>query len=94
MVILTMTIERMCIVWDERGVSEALTSGIGSLVAAVICYWAMSIEELQFAIQRLQEVYQITIPNNLKLTILLIDQTIPGEPDVGSTWLPSWYCDS
>ena len=33
MVILTMTIERMCITWDERGASEAIKSGIGSLVS-------------------------------------------------------------
>ncbi|AWN72954.1 inactive transglutaminase family protein [Legionella anisa] len=50
MVILTMTIERMCITWDERGASEAIKSGIGSLVAAVISYWAMSYEPLQYLI--------------------------------------------
>lgn len=50
MVILTMTIERMCITWDERGASEAIKSGIGSLVAAVISYEAMSYEPLQYLI--------------------------------------------
>ncbi|CAM2734265.1 membrane-associated HD superfamily hydrolase [Legionella steigerwaltii] len=50
MVILTMTIERMCITWDERGASEAIKSGIGSLVAAVISYWAMSYEPLQYLV--------------------------------------------
>ncbi|KTD42897.1 inactive transglutaminase family protein [Legionella parisiensis] len=50
MVILTMTIERMCITWDERGASEAIKSGVGSLVAAVISYWAMSYEPLQYLI--------------------------------------------
>lgn len=49
-IILTMTIERMCITWDERGASEAIKSGIGSLVAAVISYWAMSYEPLQYLI--------------------------------------------
>lgn len=48
MVILTMTIERMCITWDERGAGEAIKSGIGSLFAAVISYWAMSYEPLQY----------------------------------------------
>lgn len=48
MVILTMTIERMCITWDERGASEAIKSGFGSLVAAVISYWAMSYEPVQY----------------------------------------------
>lgn len=50
MVILTMTIERMCITWDERGASEAIKSGIGSLAAAVISYWAMSYEPLQYLV--------------------------------------------
>ncbi|MBN9231446.1 MAG: hypothetical protein BGO90_07700 [Legionella sp. 40-6] len=50
MVILTMTIERMCITWDERGASEAIKSGVGSLFAAVISYWAMSYEPLQYLI--------------------------------------------
>lgn len=50
MIILTMTIERMCITWDERGASEALKSGIGSLIAAVLSYWAMSNEALQYLV--------------------------------------------
>ena len=50
MVILTMTIERMCITWDERGAAEALKSGLGSLFAAVISYWAMSFEPLQYLV--------------------------------------------
>lgn len=48
MVILTMTIERMCITWDERGASEAIRSGIGSLFAAVVAYFAMNITFLQY----------------------------------------------
>jgi hypothetical protein len=50
MVILTMTIERMCITWDERGASEAFKSGIGSLVAAVIAFVAMSFSPMQYLI--------------------------------------------
>lgn len=50
MVILTMTIERMCITWDERGAGEAIKSGVGSLVSAVIAYWAMSYEPLQYLV--------------------------------------------
>lgn len=50
MVILTMTIERMCITWDERGASEAIKSGAGSLVAAVLSYWAMSNEAVQYLV--------------------------------------------
>lgn len=48
MIILTMTIERMCITWDERGAFEAIKAGLGSLLAAVICYWVMSQPEIQY----------------------------------------------
>ncbi|WED43005.1 inactive transglutaminase family protein [Legionella cardiaca] len=50
MVILTMTIERMCITWDERGASDAIKSGIGSLVAAVIAFGAMNYEPMQYLV--------------------------------------------
>jgi hypothetical protein len=50
MVILTMTIERMCITWDERGAGDAIKSGIGSLVAAVIAFGAMNYPPLQYLI--------------------------------------------
>lgn len=42
MVILTMTIERMSIVWDERGPAEAIHQGVGSLAAATLVYLVMS----------------------------------------------------
>jgi hypothetical protein len=41
MVILTMTIERMSIVWEERGPTEAIQQGAGSLVVAALCYAVM-----------------------------------------------------
>jgi len=41
MVIMTMTIERMSIVWDERGPYEALMQGLGSFAAAGIAYAVM-----------------------------------------------------
>jgi hypothetical protein len=50
MVILTMTIERMCITWDERGAQEAIKSGVGSLIAAVIAFWAMNYAPMQYLI--------------------------------------------
>jgi hypothetical protein len=42
MVILTMTIERMSVVWEERGAGEAIEQGMGSLLVAVLAYLAMS----------------------------------------------------
>lgn len=50
MVILTMTIERMCITWDERGAAEAIKSGVGSLVAAVIAFGAMNYAPMQYLV--------------------------------------------
>lgn len=41
MVILTMTVERMSIVWDERGPMEMLRLGISSLIVAIFAYFIM-----------------------------------------------------
>lgn len=41
MVILTMTVERMSIIWDERGPMEMLRLGICSLIVAIIAYYIM-----------------------------------------------------
>jgi hypothetical protein len=42
MVILAMTIERMSLVWEEMGPSEALQQGFGSLAVAALGYLSMS----------------------------------------------------
>lgn len=42
MVIMTMTVERMSIVWEERGVAEALQQGLGSLAVAALAYVVMT----------------------------------------------------
>jgi hypothetical protein len=47
MVILTMTIERMSIVWEERGPTEAIQQGVGSLIVAAICFTIMEIDVLK-----------------------------------------------
>jgi len=47
MVILTMTIERMSIVWEERGASESIQQGMGSLLVAAAAYSVMSISFLE-----------------------------------------------
>jgi tellurite resistance protein TehA-like permease len=44
MVIMAMTIERMSVVWEERGALEAIQQGLGSLLAAAICYAVMDME--------------------------------------------------
>lgn len=40
-IILAMTIERMSIVWEERGPNEAFQQAAGSMVVAIICYLVM-----------------------------------------------------
>ena len=50
MVILTMTIERMCIMWDERSPFAAIKASFGSLFAATLCYWAMNQTEVQYLV--------------------------------------------
>ena len=50
MVILTMTIERMCITWDERGAYDAIKAGVGSIVAAVVAFSVMNNASVQYLI--------------------------------------------
>jgi hypothetical protein len=50
MVIMTMVIERMSIVWDERGPAEAIRDGIGTLAVASIAYLVMGIDQIEHLI--------------------------------------------
>lgn len=61
MVILTMTIERMCITWDERGAAEAIKAGLGSLVAAVIAFAAMNYEPMEYLVFAFPELLLILL---------------------------------
>ena len=45
-VIMTMTIERMSVTWEENGPQDALIEGVGSLVVAIAAYLAMQSEHL------------------------------------------------
>jgi hypothetical protein len=47
MVIMTMTIERMSVVWEERGPGETLKQGLGSLAVASLAYVVMNLDYLQ-----------------------------------------------
>jgi hypothetical protein len=69
MVILTMTIERMCIAWDERGAFEAIKSGVGSLIAAIIAYEVMRLSEVEYLLFAFPELLFI-----LMALILLVGQ--------------------
>lgn len=50
MVILTMTIERLSITWEERGGTHAFKVAVGTLVAATLAYLLMSVPELTYFI--------------------------------------------
>lgn len=47
MVIIAMTIERMSVVWEERGAVDAMRAGLGSLVIAIAAYVFMGIAWLE-----------------------------------------------
>ena len=47
MVIIAMTIERMSVVWEERGAADAMRAGLGSLVIAIAAYVFMGIAWLE-----------------------------------------------
>ncbi len=50
MVILTMTIERLSITWEERGGNHAFKVAVGTLFAAALAHYLMSIPELAYFI--------------------------------------------
>ncbi len=50
MVIIAMTIERMSVVWEERGAADAIRAAFGSLVIAVFAYIAMGLSWLEHVI--------------------------------------------
>lgn len=67
MVIMTMTIERMSIVWEERGRNEALRQGLGSLFVAAIAYLVMTIHAVEHIVFVFPELLLVL----LALTLLL-----------------------
>lgn len=48
MVILTMTIERLSITWEERGGAHAFKVAVGTLLAATLAYTLMNVPELTY----------------------------------------------
>jgi hypothetical protein len=61
MVIIAMTIERMSVVWEERGAADAIRGGIGSLVVAVIAYLAMGLAWLEHLIFAFPELLLVAL---------------------------------
>jgi hypothetical protein len=67
MVIMTMTIERMSIVWEERGPGDAVKQGLGSLVVAASCYLIMGLEIVEHLVFVFPELLLVTLAATLLL---------------------------
>ena len=61
MVIISMVIERMSIVWEERGAAKAIREGLGSLAIAALAYLVMSIDVLAYWVTVFPEVNLIVL---------------------------------
>ena len=61
MVILTMTIERLSITWEERGGGHAFKVALGTLVAATLAHLLMSVPELVYFVFTFPAVLMIMV---------------------------------
>jgi hypothetical protein len=61
MVIISMVIERMSIVWEERGAATSIREGLGSLLMAALAYSVISLDIL---------VYWVTVFPEINLVVL------------------------
>lgn len=66
-VVLTMTIERMTLLWEEYGSDEALKTGLSSMFCAIIAYFAMNNATLGYLMFAFPELLLVV----LALTMLL-----------------------
>lgn len=67
MVIIAMTIERMSVVWEERGAAEAIKAGIGSLVIAALAYLLMGVDALEHLVFTFPELLLVVLAGVLLL---------------------------
>jgi hypothetical protein len=61
MVIIAMTIERMSVVWEERGPVDAMRAGLGSLIVAIVAYVAMGMAWLEHLIFTFPELLLVVL---------------------------------
>ncbi len=61
MVIIAMTIERMSVVWEERGAADALRGAFGSLLVAVAAYVGMGLTWLEHLIFTFPELLLVVL---------------------------------
>jgi hypothetical protein len=67
MVIIAMTIERMSVVWEERGAADAIRAGLGSLLVAVAAYIFMGMAWLEHLIFTFPELLLVILASVLVL---------------------------
>ena len=67
MVIITMTIERMSIVWEEKSPVDAMYQGFGSLIAAAAAFLVMTITEVEHLVTVFPELLLVL----LSITLLM-----------------------
>jgi hypothetical protein len=61
MVIISMVIERMSVVWEERGAFASIKEGIGSLAMAALSFMAMTIDILSYWVTVFPEINLIVL---------------------------------
>jgi hypothetical protein len=61
MVIIAMTIERMSVVWEERGATDAIRAGLGSLAIAVAAYVFMGMAWLEHLVFTFPELLLVVL---------------------------------
>jgi hypothetical protein len=61
MVIIAMTIERMSVVWEERGAVDAMRAGLGSLIVAIVAYVAMGMAWLEHLVFTFPELLLVVL---------------------------------
>ena len=66
-VIMTMTIERMTLVWEERGPLEAFQQAAGSLVVGTLCYFVMKVALIEHLVFVFPELLLVVLAATLML---------------------------
>lgn len=61
MVIISMVIERMSVVWEERGAATSIREGLGSLLMASLAYLFISIDVLEYWVTVFPEVNLVVL---------------------------------
>lgn len=67
LVILAMAIERMSIVWEERGAAEAIQEGLGTLAVAALAYLVMFLEWVEHLVFVFPELLLLVLAATLLL---------------------------